>query len=119
MENIQPTASDQNRSLPWKLIPRTVLALFGAAVAPSIIALVIGLMGIILAILNVGKIQQNGNWTPFIAVPVIIFVISSMHVVVLGIPAFIIGWYLKPFIGGPRFLWHFLLALCPQQFSFG
>ena len=113
MENIQPTASDQNRSLPWKLIPRTVLALFGAAVAPSIIALVIGLMGIILAILNVGKIQQNGNWTPFIAVLVIIFVVSSMHVVVLGIPAFIIGWYFKAIHWWTSILVAFLVGAVP------
>lgn len=79
--------------MPSKLIPRAIFALFGAAIAPSIIVLTIGLVIIFLALLTGGKLQQNGDWAPFIAIIVIILVISSIHVVVLGIPAFIVGWY--------------------------
>jgi hypothetical protein len=43
MENSQQIPDDQDRSLPWKLIPRTILALPGAAIAPAIIILIIGL----------------------------------------------------------------------------
>ena len=43
MENSQQILDDQDRSLPWKLIPRTILALPGAAITPAIIILIIGL----------------------------------------------------------------------------
>lgn len=95
MENSQQVQDNKDRSLPWKLMPRTILALFGAAIAPSIISLVIGSVGVIPVLLNGGKIQQNENWTPFIGVIVIIFIVSSLHVIMLGVPAFIVGWYFK------------------------
>ena len=95
MENNQPIQDNKDRSLPWKLLPRTILALFGAAVAPSIISLIISSVGVIPVLLNGGKIQQNGNWTPFIGLIVIIFIVSSLHVIVLGVPTFIVGWYFK------------------------
>ena len=88
-ENSQQLRDSEDRNLPLKLIPRTILALIGAALAPSIIALVV----IFLALLTDRETQQNGDWTPFITIIVIILVISSIHVVVLGIPAFIVGWY--------------------------
>ena len=94
-ENSQQLRDSEDRNLPLKLIPRTILALIGAALAPSIIALVIGLVVIFLALLTGRETQQNGDWTPFIAIIVILLVISSIHVVVLGIPAFIVGWYFK------------------------
>ncbi len=92
-ENSQQLRDSEDRNLPLKLIPRTIFALFGAALAPSIIALVIGLVPFFLVLLNGGKMQPDGDWTPFIAIIVIILAISSIHVIVLGIPAFIVGWY--------------------------
>jgi hypothetical protein len=94
-ENNQQLRGYEDRTLPSKLIPRAILALFGAALAPSIIVLVIGLVPLFLVLLNGGKIQSDGDWTPFIAIIVIIFIVSSIYVIVLGVPAFIVGWYFK------------------------
>lgn len=113
MENSQQIQDNKNRSLPWKLIPRTMLALFGASVATSIIPLIIGLVGIIPLLLNGGKFQQNENWTPFIGVVVIIFIVSSLHVVILGIPAFIIGWYFKSIRSWTSIVASFIIGALP------
>lgn len=94
MENNQQILDNKDRSLPWRLIPKTIFALFGAAIAPVIIVMIIGFISILSSILfNNGATLQNGNWTSFFAIVLFISVISALHVIILGIPAFIIGWY--------------------------
>jgi len=95
LENGRQIADDKNRDLPWSLIPRTLLALFGATIAPSIVALIFSLAGIVPMLFAGRTFQQSGNWTSFIGIIVIIFIVSSLHVVLLGVPAFIVGWYFK------------------------
>ena len=96
MENSQQIPDDKDRSLPWKLIPRTIFALLGAAIAPAIIVLIIGFGGSLSSVLfNNGETLRDGNWTSFFAIVVVILIISSLHVIILGIPAFIMGWYFK------------------------
>ena len=113
MENSQQTKDDKDRSLPWGLIPRTLLALFGAAITPSTIALMLSLPGIIPILLNSERIQQNGNWTSFIGIIIIIFIVSSLHVFFLGVPAFIVGWYFKKIFWWTSMVVGFLIGAMP------
>jgi hypothetical protein len=105
MPNTQLVASHKDRSLPWKLIPRTIFALIAAACAPTVIILTIGVVVIILSgpFNNAGLLQQ-GNWTSFLGITIVVLIITFLDVIVLGIPAFIGGWYVKAIRWGLRLL---------------
>ena len=114
MQIIQETSNDKNGTLPWKLIPGAILALVGAAIAPAIIALIIGLVGILGSILfSNGETIRNGNWTSFFATVVFILIISFLHVIILGIPAFIIGWYFQAIQSWTSIVAAFLVGALP------
>ncbi|HET9914726.1 MAG TPA: hypothetical protein VFQ13_22730 [Anaerolineales bacterium] len=117
MQNIQQTIDNKDRSLPFKLIPKTILALFGAAIAPSIVVLPIGLVGIIPVLLSGGQIQRNEDWARFMAIIVIIFMVSTLHVIVLGIPAFIAGWYFQKIRWWTSIVVAFIVGALPTAIS--
>lgn len=114
MKNEQHITGNNDRSLPWNLIPKTIFAFLGAACVPAVIVFVIGLPGTILSVrfTEVSSLR-NGNWTSFIAVGIIIFIFSFLHVLVLGIPAFIVGWHFKAIRGWTSIVGAFLIGAMP------
>jgi hypothetical protein len=114
MPNTQLVASHKDRSLPWKLIPRTIFALIAAACAPTLIILTIGVVVIILSgpFNNTGLLQQ-GNWTSFLGITIVVLIITFLDVIVLGIPAFIGGWYVKAIRWRTSIVVAFLIGAVP------
>lgn len=117
MDISQQISDHRNRSLPWKLIPRTITAFIGATIAPVIIVLIIGFGNILSPVIfNKAEALQAGNWTSFFAIVVFIAVISSLHVIILGIPAFIIGWYFKMIRWWTSIIVSFIIGALPTAF---
>jgi hypothetical protein len=111
MPNGQQLAQNEILTPHWKIIFKTLVALFAAAAVPTFAFFV-------LELLNIFRLRDFYNipWT-FFFIP-ITFVIAFMHLLILGLPIFLLGWYFRVIRWWSTLMVAFVIGAVPTAISF-